>query len=280
MKFTKVSLGKETSLNEDAVYADSNMIAVSDGAGGGGLFADKWSNYLLTHLPSHPMLTFKSLDEWIDSIWENFYNQMEIAAKKLGSVEVNKFYDEGSLATIAAMWENDNIIDWVTYGDSTVFCYDYDSKILSSNIVDLRTYNEAPYLINVNSPLQKDGITCGSFQISKSRIFFCASDALSHYILASYFVANKQLFEDKLQYAIDCNTKNSNFIKTLLAVPHIDFERDVLLKLFNSSKNKGNFAKHIHKLHASGKIALDDYSIAFLYSLPFNLKNPTKRRNS
>lgn len=265
MKYTKVSLGKEASLNEDAILADSNRIAVSDGAGGGGLFADKWSSYLLSHLPSHPMLSFKSLDGWIDFIWEDFYNLMEIAAKKLGSVELNKFYDEGSLATLAAMWENGNIIDWMTYGDSTVFCYDYDSKVLSSNIDDLRTYNDAPYLINVNSPLQENGITSGSFQISKSKIFFCATDALSHYILASYFVANKRLFKDKLQSAIDCNTKNSNFIRNMLAAPRINFERDILTKLFNSSKNKGNFARHMHKLQSDGKIALDDYSIAFLY---------------
>ena len=31
--------------NEDAALAKPEMIAVSDGAGGGGLFADLWSTY-------------------------------------------------------------------------------------------------------------------------------------------------------------------------------------------------------------------------------------------
>lgn len=266
MKFLKVSIGKEAILNEDAVIADSTKIAVSDGAGGSGLFADKWSSYLLSHLPAHPLLTFKSLDEWIDSFWENFYTQMETEAKKLGSFELNKFYDEGSLATIASMWIVDNRIEWMTYGDSTVFCYDFETKTLASNIIDLKIYNDAPYLINVNSSLNEKGFSSGTFPISASKIFFCASDALSHYILTSYFITNKASHESELQIAIEANTKNSNFIRALLTRPAKNFERDILLKLFKSAKNKGNFTKHIRKLQKEGKIAFDDYSIAFFYS--------------
>lgn len=266
MKFLKISIGKENTLNEDAVMADSSKIAVSDGAGGGGLFADKWSNYLLSHLPAHPLLTFKSLDEWVDSIWENFYTQMETEAKKLGSIELNKFYDEGSLATIASMWIVDNRIEWMTYGDSAVFCYNFDTKTLESNTLDLNIYNDAPYLINVNSSLNEKGFSSGTFSISASKIFFCASDALSHYILTSYYIANKTSYDSRLQTAIEANTKNSNFIRAILAKPSKDFEKDILLKLLKSSKNKGNFTKHILKLQKEGKIAFDDYSIAFFYS--------------
>lgn len=38
---------EKNTLNEDAAIAKKNMIAVSDGAGGGGVFADRWSKYLL-----------------------------------------------------------------------------------------------------------------------------------------------------------------------------------------------------------------------------------------
>lgn len=43
------SIGKpeQGCINEDAVIARENIIAVSDGAGGGGLFAERWSKYLL-----------------------------------------------------------------------------------------------------------------------------------------------------------------------------------------------------------------------------------------
>lgn len=37
--------------NEDAFYSSDTCIAVSDGAGGCGLFANEWSEYLVKHLP-------------------------------------------------------------------------------------------------------------------------------------------------------------------------------------------------------------------------------------
>lgn len=37
--------------NEDAVFCSPRCIAVSDGAGGCGLYADEWSRYLMEHLP-------------------------------------------------------------------------------------------------------------------------------------------------------------------------------------------------------------------------------------
>lgn len=101
MKPKILSIGKpeEGCINEDAAIARSNMIAVSDGAGGGGLFAERWSKYLLDNLPESPILSAEELDLWIDGIWEPYYNQCEEDAKMLGSMSLNKFYDEGSFAS-------------------------------------------------------------------------------------------------------------------------------------------------------------------------------------
>ena len=46
--------------NEDAVKATSEWIAVSDGAGGGGVFADKWSQYLIDHIPDEPIIDYNA----------------------------------------------------------------------------------------------------------------------------------------------------------------------------------------------------------------------------
>ena len=91
-----ITIEKEWNIpNEDAVIAKDNLIAVSDGAGGGGVFADKWSKYLVDHLPDKPIKTFSAFDKWIDGIWEPFYNDCEKIAKKEGGMLLNKFYDEG-----------------------------------------------------------------------------------------------------------------------------------------------------------------------------------------
>lgn len=53
----------------DRGYMDY-LIAVSDGAGGGGLFAERWSAYLLSHLPATPINSAEELAFWIGENWE------------------------------------------------------------------------------------------------------------------------------------------------------------------------------------------------------------------
>ena len=55
MRELSISKFKENTINEDAVKATEKWIAVSDGAGGGGVFADRWSEYLVEHLPGKPI---------------------------------------------------------------------------------------------------------------------------------------------------------------------------------------------------------------------------------
>ena len=126
MKKFATSIGKpeQGCINEDAVLAQENIIAVSDGAGGGGLFAERWSAYLLNHLPATPISNADDLDAWIGDIWEPYYNQCETDARKLGGLSLDKFYDEGSFATLVAVWRlSDTECQWMSYGDSVAFHY-------------------------------------------------------------------------------------------------------------------------------------------------------------
>ena len=263
MKSFGVTIGKEKNYNEDSIKKSSKLIAVSDGAGGGGIFADKWSQYLMQNLSDSPISSFECMDKWVDSIWEEFYKQYEKEARKLGSIELSKFYDEGAFATLAAIWINDKKGNWISYGDSVVFCYNPKTKELASSIETLSSFNNAPYLISCNESLEPSGFKSGIFKNINDCILFCASDALAHYILASYRASSieyKALFEE----AVSAKSKNSNFIKAILQNEKLDFEKDVLHKLIRCSKNKANFKKHMEKLQREGKIAIDDYSICFL----------------
>ena len=105
-KYTN-SIGKpdQGCINEDAVLERKNLIAVSDGAGGGGLFAEQWSAYLLSHLPTTPICSADELDAWIGDIWEPYYDQCEKNAKPLGEMYLDKFYDEGSLVRALSCYE-------------------------------------------------------------------------------------------------------------------------------------------------------------------------------
>lgn len=256
-----ITIAKEWDIpNEDAVIAKEDLIAVSDGAGGGGVFADRWSKYLVEHLPDKPIKTFNAFDKWIDGIWEPFYNDCEGKAQREGGMLLNKFYEEGSFATLVAVWKTG---EWISYGDSVAFCYHRNTGILDHTFTKLADFNNPPYLINCKDLLNRKGFRHGKFEIGDDSMVFAASDTLAHYILMMFEVSYKDRFGEELLEAIDAQTKNSNFIKTAMSVDVLDFEKDVIQKLQNC--NHGFLlANHIKGLKKKGLIGHDDYSIAFL----------------
>ena len=247
-------------VNEDAAKATEKWIAVSDGAGGGGVFADLWSKYLVDHLPDKPIKSFSAFDKWIDSIWEPFYNDCEEKAKKEGGMLLNKFYDEGSFATLVAVWKNGQ---WISYGDSVAFCYNKETGQLQHSFTRLADFNNPPYLVNCKDPSDKKGFKSGRFEINENCIVFAASDALAHYILMMYEVAHKDWFGKELMEAVDAQTKNSNLIKTAMRLRSYDFAEKVMQKLENC-QYKGQLLLHIKSLKRWGFIGHDDYSLAIL----------------
>ena len=259
MRVLSIAKLGENLVNEDAGIVKDSFIAVSDGAGGGGVFADRWSRYLVEHLPDTPIADYAAFDGWLDSIWEPFYNACEAEAQKEGGMLLNKFYDEGSFATLVAVW---NTGQWISYGDSVAFCYDRENGRLQHSFGHLVDFNNPPYLINCKDPLNEQGFKSGQFDIQPGSILFVASDALAHYILMMFEVAHKEEFENELQEVINAQTKDSNFIKTCMSQQKIEFE-DVIKKL-PLCKNAGNYKKHLESLRKKGLIAHDDYTIAIM----------------
>lgn len=266
MKGIATSIAKEADItNEDAALATGKMIAVSDGSGGGGVFAECWSAYMLKWLPDNPMMSYKALDGWIDEIWEPFYRTSEEKAKAIGSMLLNKFYDEGSFATLVAVWKvSDKECQWMSYGDSVAFCYNQRTGKLQHSFGRLTDFNQPPYLISCKDKLDEKGFSCGVFKTDKDCLVFAASDTLAHYILMMYEAANRKRFEEELLEAVDAHSKNSNFVRTALGQKTVRFQQDVLDKLISSMKNRANFRRHIDRLRRQGLIGYDDYSLAMM----------------
>ncbi|MBR4924975.1 MAG: hypothetical protein IKZ61_04400 [Prevotella sp.] len=260
MRALSLAKFEEGIINEDATIAKENVIAVSDGAGGGGVFAECWSRYLVEKLPDKPIKNYKSFDKWIEGIWEPFYNECEDKAKSVGGMFLNKFYDEGSFATLVAVWKNGQ---WVSYGDSVAFCYNKKTGELHHSFTCLPDFNNAPYLINCKDPLDEKGFRCGKFKITKDCIVFVASDTLAHYILMMYEVAHSDNYTEELKETVNAKTKNSNFVNTAMALTSVDFGKDVIRKLKNCYQSF-LLRNHIKGLRKKGLIGHDDYSIAIM----------------
>ena len=266
--FTQVKF-ENNPLCEDYSMSNSNLVAVADGAGGVGLFADKWSEYLINNLPDKPLATFEEFDNWIDSIWEVFYYQYEQLAKKQGALELDKFYDEGSYSTLAAIWKlDDSTYQWVTYGDSVAFCYYYDTNVLDFSFEHIADFARPPHLINCKDPLEQEGYQSGVFKPSGDALLFVATDALSHYIIMIYMLMNAKKYSSELESL----SMNSNRNYYLIAVSSM-LKTNKIAKLFEKITYKNNwksltnsytFKSHIASLYRKGLISSDDYSIAAL----------------
>lgn len=264
VKCISIAKPEERALNEDAVIAREDVIAVSDGAGGGGVFAEVWSQYLLDKLPSKPLEAFNDLDAWIDNNWEPYYNQQEAIAQQMNDpMLLSKFYDEGSFATLVAIWRNDNRVQWMSYGDSVAFCYNPSTECLMYSIGALADFGDAPYLISCKDPLQQAGFKAGEFELESQNIYFVASDALAHYILMMYMVAHKEHFERELQDALSAHNRNANYIRVAMSLEPVAFT-GILRKLLNCVGNRQNMSRHLAKLRRAHLLAVDDYSLAVM----------------
>lgn len=249
--------------NEDSAWASEKVLVVSDGAGGGGIFAEHWSKYLVEHIPDTPMTTFDELNAWIDGVWKPFYDEYEAIAKRKGGLVLKKFYDEGSYATLAAIWPDEKSAKWMTYGDSVVFCYNWLTHTLQHSPIRLTDFSNPPYLISIIDELQMQGFKSGKFAVDENCWLFVASDAMSHFILTAYMTdpMHKADYEAEIQKAVDAQTRNSQFVYTMLNFTNHNFESE-LKGLKEASENEQRFRKKMEDLHKQVELSLDDYSLA------------------
>ena len=257
---TSVCKPLDSLVNEDSFRVSRQLIAVSDGAGGGGLFAEKWSKYLIDNLPENPILDYNSFCLWLDELWEVFFKKYEQVSQDLGNFALNKFYDEGSCATLACVWidETSHKYSWISYGDSVIFKYNRLSKSLMYTIDNIANFNEPPFLINCIKPTKEDGFHFGQSSYDADDLIFVATDALSHYLIMMYLISCNRL-DEQILYAVNQHTKNSLVIKNALFLRNVDFE-SILYKLIRSSNNTANFKRHLYSLFNNKLISSDDYS--------------------
>lgn len=262
-----VSIAKlnDHSPNEDAALCSSRCIAVSDGAGGCGLYADEWARYLIENISKEaPLCSFVELDKWVDGIWEHFYNTHEEHAKEGDSMLLNKFYKEGSCATIAAAWKTEtNECQWAAYGDSVVFHYNRRTGILEHSFTRLADFCNPPLLVSCKDPLEADGFRCGTYHLDDTSEVFAASDALSHYVLMMYELSKRSEFESELMEVQMKQTRNSLLLQ-MAEKKSFDFEKDVITPLLSSAESEYTFKSLLESLYSQKVIEADDYTLAIL----------------
>ena len=255
--------------NEDR-FRLVNPIAVSDGAGGAGLFTGEWAEYLCDHLPDDSISTFEEFSGWINSIWEPFCNKYQTVAEERGIGA--KFLSDGSWATLVSIWfpkDNNQSCKWLAYGDSTIFVFDLEAKCLDfCSVKDINLFTESPYLINWKEDPSPVGFSHGEFILKKNQLVLLASDAMSQYIFLQYLLQQNddpakmqlgQLEASGSRLAVQMGKmKNSS--------NSADFFTTALPELIESLNLIDDFQVLTDKLKQQGFLAFDDYTLV-MYNL-------------
>jgi hypothetical protein len=252
-------LGKTA--NEDHVLLFENRLVVSDGAGGTGLFADKWSEYLCTNLPNDPISTFDELCVWQEAIWEEFYKEYKPIAEEKGIGA--KFLQEGSSATLVALWQFEDHFYWCAYGDSVLFHFG-KKNLKFASIANPSQFNQSPWLLNWKDTPDEKGFQAGIVKLEKGDKFLIATDTLAQYILISYLTSNpSKANKALLKELAESGSRLANTYQQMVIEGYGNktFQTELLEPLLQSLVNENMFEMYIQQLFQKEVIGLDDYSL-------------------
>lgn len=254
--------------NEDR-FRLLNPVALSDGAGGVGLFTGEWAEYLCSQLPAESITSHKVLCDWINSIWQPFCDTYQPIAEGKGIGA--KFLSDGSWATLIAVWipfSRQHPVTWISYGDSALFVFDIETKRMDfCSVPEVILFNDSPYLLNWKEDPSPNGFTWGEHVLNKNQVILMASDAMAQYILLQYL-----LFENSesagLQLA-KLEESGSRLAGQMIRMRNnnegIDFFTVTLPGLIASLDSEASFRSMTNALKQKGSLAFDDYTLVALY---------------
>lgn len=255
--------------NEDNIRK-KNPFCVADGAGSG-IFSGEWSAWLCKKLPGKPIKSAAQMDQWIDTIWEEFYDRYRLEAAKNELAQT--FLYHGSFSTLAAVWMPPfakQKCSITSYGDSVVMIFDLRTeKMIYCSIKKLDQFLDSPSLVNWNQRINKNNFEYHEMVLPSRFLILIASDALAQYLLFSYFLTMhntesisqiNQIRQTQGRLSVIIEKLNNRFNSK------ISFFSSVLSPLILTLKKTylfdySEFTSYVENLKKEGLLASDDYTL-------------------
>ncbi|NQX38836.1 Serine/threonine protein phosphatase PrpC [Pedobacter steynii] len=152
--------------NEDAIFycgasPDFLKAAISDGAGGAGIFCGDWARHLVNNQPDKPFLSKDKAEEWFLGVSKNFYDSKVTQLDASDAFIVEKFHNDGSYATLVLIWWDTlraELYYW-GHGDSTLFLFEKNGDRSIPKLIfpigEQSSLNDPPKLFNWNKKLDQ-----------------------------------------------------------------------------------------------------------------------------
>jgi hypothetical protein len=255
---------------EDIICLMKNRAALSDGAGGTGVYAHLWAQQLTQQLPAQPFTDSAALWQYVQQQEEPFLQVAEPLAATHAPSQY-KLWKEGSAASLVALWWKRQygrmVAEWVTYGDSALMIYEphkhrlYIQPYLQAPESFLRN----PHLLNWNA----EGLPAVAFCRSlrpvplHGKIVLMASDALAQHLYWLYLNTTPE----------GCQQLDAMLVRYPEAAPTVHALREFarqrrfivhLMQLQKSLDSPKAFADFCSQLHDQQLLRKDDYALVWL----------------
>jgi hypothetical protein len=257
--------------NQDALCVDQDSspvkLAMSDGAGGIGIYCKEWAEHLVKNQPKNPITNQEEALCWFNDLSKDFFNGLKNSLPIQSNFVSEKFYTEGSFATLLYVWYDEYTISYSGIGDTCLF---YFKKIGTSYQIQLiapigkqNFLTEDPNLVNWKLSLE-NLIVSESFHYTPGDCIILCTDSLSRRIIYQLMLLDRDSTEKCLSTNI-INSYNRDFLEHLRINKQLNDTSDFInyLKVLFSKPIK-NYSKHLKYWIKRNELEKDDYSIIII----------------
>jgi hypothetical protein len=259
MKFYAQSIAKwDEHENEDQwkYHPETQSFVLADGAGGIGIFSKQWAEKL-----TQSLRTIDNPEDFLQKIYQlkiEFYKQQEEFLEANPQYFAEKFFEEGSAATLLLAQITNDKIKLFAYGDSGLFIFNPHTNHVKTNL-KTEHFTDYPTLINCKDPyIKKECIFFDTHCSNEGDLLILGSDALAKYLYLIY------LFESKNKEILE-NIKNTQtFISEIIhrmQQKQLPSFSEAIQHFQGALQTEENFTMYCKQLYDEGFIEYDDYTL-------------------
>jgi hypothetical protein len=259
--------------NEDAIGISENsnfhLFAMSDGAGGAGIYCKEWANFIVNNQPEFPILSDEEANNWFQNISQSFYEFIKPKVNYDNIFIGERFDNEGSYATLLYVWlsKTDKKYFLTGIGDTTLFFFKKKNEDYSVSLIypinKQSSLNDNPDLINWQRPLEYSLLSKSVDYEPGDTIIIC-TDSLSRRITYQLLLINQSETEQCLNENIN-KTYRRDFLEHLKINQRIFNVNEFIKYLRNLiGLDKNSFRVELTKWIERNELEKDDYSFIII----------------
>jgi hypothetical protein len=259
--------------NEDAIgifeNSNFNLFAMSDGAGGAGIYCKEWANHIVNNQPEFPILSNEEGNKWFKILSKSFYDFIKPKINYDNLFIGDRFDREGSYATLLYLWVSKTEKKYYLsgIGDTTLFHFkktngDYFISLVEP-ISKQSSLDNNPELLNWQKTLEYL-LASKSVDYENGDTIIIATDSLSRRIIYQLINIDEKNTKNCLNETLVKNLR-SDFIKHINETNKMTCVKklvDYLRKLINM--DIASFRDELKIWVDRNELEKDDYSLIII----------------